>query len=136
MGYWEDLAANPEIGASFDALMGPAGHGRADPEFLVGDDWDSVRTVVDVGGGTGAMLAAILAAHPTIRGTLVDLPGTVARSRQTFATAGVADRVTAVAQSFFDPLPVGADLYFLRKVINDWPDPEAIAILRGWAGSS
>ena len=130
MGYWEDLAANPEIGASFDALMGPAGHGPADPEFLVGDGWESVRTVVDVGGGTGAMLAAILAAHPAIRGTLVDLPGTVARSPETFAAAGVADRVTAIAQSFFDPLPAGADLYLLRKVINDWPDPQAVAILR------
>jgi hypothetical protein len=129
MGFWEDLAANPEIGASFDALMGPAGHGEADPEFLVGDGWESVRTV-DVGGGTGAMLAAILAAHPAIRGTVVDLPDTVARSAETFAAAGVADRVTAAAQSFFDPLPAGADLYLLRKVINDWPDPEAVAILR------
>jgi hypothetical protein len=130
MGYWDDLAANPEIGASFDALMGPAGHGPADPEFLVGSGWGSVGTVVDVGGGTGAMLAAILAAHPAIRGTLVDLPGTVARSPEIFTAAGVADRVTAIAQSFFDPLPAGADLYVLRKVINDWPDPEAVAILR------
>ena len=43
MGFWDDLAANPEIGASFDALMGPAGHGPADPEFLVGEGWESVR---------------------------------------------------------------------------------------------
>jgi len=130
MGFWDDLAANPEIGASFDALMGPAGHGAADPEFLVGDGWESVRTVVDVGGGTGAMLAAILAAHPAIRGTLVDVPDTVARSAETFAAAGVNDRVTATAQSFFEPLPAGADVYLLRKVINDWPDREAVAILR------
>jgi 2,7-dihydroxy-5-methyl-1-naphthoate 7-O-methyltransferase len=130
MEYWEDLAANPDIGASFDALMGPMGHGPADPEILAGDGWRSVRTVVDVGGGTGAMLAAILAANPPIRGTLVDLPGTVARSPETFAAAGVADRVTTIAQSFFDPLPAGADVYLLRKVINDWPDPQAVAILR------
>jgi 2,7-dihydroxy-5-methyl-1-naphthoate 7-O-methyltransferase len=130
MGYWDDLAANPEIGASFDALMGPAGHGPADPDILVGSDWQSVRTVVDVGGGTGAMLAEILRAHPAIEGTLVDLPGTVARSADMFAAAGVGDRVTAVAQSFFDPLPTGSDVYLLRKVINDWPDPQAVAILR------
>jgi 2,7-dihydroxy-5-methyl-1-naphthoate 7-O-methyltransferase len=136
MGYWDDLAANPTIGAGFDALMGPAGHGPADPDFLVGDGWGSVRTVVDVGGGTGAMLAAILAAHPPIRGTLVDLPGTVARSLETFAASGVADRATATAQSFFDPLPAGADLYLLRKVINDWPDPEAVAILRRCADAA
>jgi hypothetical protein len=130
MGYWDDLAANPEIGASFDALMGPMGHGPADPEILSGEGWARVRTVVDVGGGTGAMLAAILAAHPAIRGTLVDLPGTVARSPETFTAAGVADRVTTIAQSFFDPLPAGADVYLLRKVINDWPDSQAAAILR------
>jgi hypothetical protein len=86
--------------------------------------------VVDVGGGTGAMLAEVLRARPVVQGTLVDLPGTVARSAEVFEAAGVADRVATSAQSFFDPLPPGADLYLLRKVINDWPDAEATAILR------
>ena len=89
-----------------------------------------MRTVVDVGGGTGAMLAEILRIHTHVHGTLVDLPRTVERSTETFRSAGVEDRVTAVAQSFFDPLPQGADLYLLRGVINDWPDREAAAILR------
>jgi 2,7-dihydroxy-5-methyl-1-naphthoate 7-O-methyltransferase len=75
------------------------------------------------------MLAGLLRSRPGIRGTLVDLPGTVARSRDTFAAAGVADRVTTAGRSFFDPLPAGADVYLLRKVINDWPDAEATAIL-------
>jgi hypothetical protein len=65
-----------------------------------------------------------------VRGTLVDLPGTVARSADVFDAAGVTDRVATSAQSFFDPLPAGADLYLLRKVINDWADAEAAAILR------
>src|SRR5207245_3525887 len=89
--FWEDLAAHPDIAASFDALMGPAGHGTPKPEFPITGGWESVRTVVDVGGGTGAMLAEILRARPEIHGTLVDLPGTVARSAETFAAAGVAD---------------------------------------------
>ena len=127
--FWDDLAAHPEVAATFDELMGPAGHGKPDPEFRLTDGWESVRTVVDVGGGTGAMLAELLRARPGIRGTLVDLPGTVARSSATFEAAGVADRVATVGQSFFDPLPAGADLYLLRKVINDWPDREAAAIL-------
>jgi hypothetical protein len=88
-----------------------------------------VRTVVDVGGGTGAMLAEILRARPQIHGTLVDLPRTVARSGEAFQSAGVTDRVTTIGQSFFDPLPAGADLYLLRGVLNDWPDREAAAIL-------
>jgi len=127
--FWEDLDAQPEIAASFDALMGPAGHGTPDPEVLVDGDWESVRTVVDVGGGTGAMLAEILRARPAVRGTLVDLHRTVARSDEVFQAAGVAERVTPVGQSFFDPLPVGADLYLLSRVLNDWPDREATAIL-------
>jgi SAM-dependent methyltransferase len=108
--FWEDLAAHPEVAASFDALMG--------------------RTVVDVGGGTGAMLAELLRARPHLRGVLVDLPGTVARAAETFRAAGVADRVTTAGQSFFDPLPAGADVYLLKKVLNDWPDRETTAILR------
>ncbi len=130
-GFWEDLEAHPEIAASFDALMGLAGHGVPDPHVLVDPaDWKSVRTVVDVGGGTGALLAEVLRARTHVRGTLVELPGPVARSGEVFQAAGVADRVTAVAQSFFDPLPGGADVYILKSVLHDWPDREATAILR------
>jgi 2,7-dihydroxy-5-methyl-1-naphthoate 7-O-methyltransferase len=130
-GFWDDLDAHPDIAASFDALMGAAGHGAPDPHVLVDPgDWESVRTVVDVGGGTGALLAEVLRARPKVRGTLVELPGPVARSAEIFRAAGVADRVTAVAQSFFDPLPGGADLYILKSVIHDWPDREATAILK------
>jgi len=126
----EDLAAHSELAASFDALMGPEGHGPPDPHFEVVGGWEPVRSVVDVGGGTGAMLAEILRARPGVRGILVDLPGTVARAAATFAAAGVAHRVTTAGQSFFDPLPAGADLYLLKKVLNDWPDRETEAILR------
>ena len=127
--FWDDLQAHPDISASFDALMGP-GHGTPDSEVLVTGGWESVRTVVDVGGGTGSLLAEILRARPTVRGTLVDLPATVARSGDVFQAAGVAERVTTVAQSFFDPLPAGADLYLLKNVLADWPDREAMALLK------
>jgi hypothetical protein len=128
--FWEDLAAHPALAASFDALMGPTGHGAPDVELPLTGGWQTVRTVVDVGGGTGALLAALLCAHPQLSGILVDLPGTVARARPIFETAGVADRVTTRGQSFFDPLPAGADVYLLQKVLNDWPDRETTAILR------
>jgi 2,7-dihydroxy-5-methyl-1-naphthoate 7-O-methyltransferase len=134
--FWEDLAAHPGLAASFDALMGPAGHGAPDPGFDLTGGWDRVRTVVDVGGGTGAMLAEILRARPAIQGTLVDLPGTVARAAEVFEAAGVADRVTTAGQSFFDPLPAGADLYILKKVLNDWPDLQTTAILRRCADAA
>ena len=128
--FWDDLDAHPDLATSFDALMGAVGHGTPDPEVLVRGDWENVRTVVDVGGGTGAQLAEILKARPTLRGILVDLPRTVARSGEIFQEAGVAERVTTVGQSFFDPLPAGADIYLLKNLLADWPDQEAETILR------
>jgi 2,7-dihydroxy-5-methyl-1-naphthoate 7-O-methyltransferase len=133
--FWEDLDAHPDVAASFDVLMGPEGHGAPDPEVLVSGGWESVRTVVDVGGGTGTLLAEILRSHQEIRGTLVDFPRTVARAQAVFTAAGVGQRATAFGQSFFDALPAGADLYILSRVLNDWPDPDATAILRRCGGA-
>jgi len=127
--FFDDLHAHPELAADFDALMGPDGHGVPSADIPLDGGWDGVRMVVDVGGGTGTWLAEILKALPEVRGTLVDLPATAERSKATFAAAGVFDRATAIGQSFFDPLPEGADVYLLRGVINDWPDAEAVAIL-------
>jgi hypothetical protein len=131
--FWEDLDANPEVAASFDDLIGPTGHGTPNPEFQISGGWDGVRSVVDVGGGTGAMLAEILRIRPEVHGTLVDLPRTVALSAETFRAAGVAERVATVGQSFFEPLPAGADIYLLKGILNDWPDAEATAILSSCA---
>jgi 2,7-dihydroxy-5-methyl-1-naphthoate 7-O-methyltransferase len=128
--FWEDLAAHPDIGADFDALMGPAGHGTPDYDIELTGGWDAIRTVVDVGGGTGAMLASLLRRHPHVNGILVDLPGTIARAGEHMTDP---ERVTLQGQSFFDPLPPGADLYLLKSVLNDWPDQETVAILSNCA---
>jgi predicted enzyme related to lactoylglutathione lyase len=128
--FWEDLAAHPRIAAEFDALMGPAGHGVPDFDIELSDGWNRIRTVVDVGGGTGALLASLLRRHPQTEGILVDLPGTVDRAGEIIDSFGVSGRVTVKGQSFFDPLPAGADLYLLKSVLNDWPDEPTVAILR------
>jgi 2,7-dihydroxy-5-methyl-1-naphthoate 7-O-methyltransferase len=135
-GFWEDLETHPEVAASFDALMGP-GHGMPDPEVLVNPaDWESVRTVVDVGGGTGSLLAEIVRVRSAVRGVLVDLPRTIERSREVLQRAGVSDRVTTVSQSFFDPLPTGGNLYLLKNLLADWPDAEAQVLLRRCADAA
>jgi len=134
--FWDDLAAHPHIAASFDALMGPEGHGLPNVDIPLSGGWDAIRTVVDVGGGTGSLLSEILKAYPLVRGTLVDFPSTVERSAEIFERAGVADRVTVAGQSFFDALPAGADLYLLNKVLDNWPDREATAILTRCAGAA
>jgi hypothetical protein len=128
--FWDDLDANPRLADEFDRLIGPEGHGPAEPDVPLDGGWEAVHTVVDVGGGTGAQLAAILRGRPWLRGTLVDKPRTAARSAPIFAEAGVSDRAATAGQSFFDPLPPGADVYLLKSVLNDWPDAEALAILR------
>ncbi|MDE2126127.1 MAG: hydroxyneurosporene methyltransferase [Armatimonadetes bacterium] len=127
--FWEDLDAHPALAASFDDLIGQIGHGTPSVAFQPQGGWEGVHTVVDVGGGTGVFLAELLRVHPALTGTLVDLPRTVARAEAAFGSAGVAARVSTIGQSFFDPLPGGADLYLLKNVINDWPDAEAVAIL-------
>jgi len=79
-----------------------------------------VRTVVDVGGGTGAMLAELLRARPAIRGTLSTFADRGTRERDV-SRGGVADRVTSAARASSIRCPPGADIYLLRGVINDWP---------------
>jgi 2,7-dihydroxy-5-methyl-1-naphthoate 7-O-methyltransferase len=134
--FWEDLADHPRIAAEFDELMGPAGHGVPDHDIELADGWDNVQAVADVGGGTGSALISLLRQHPGVHGILVDLPGTVARAADLIKDSGVADRITVSDQSFFDSLPAGADVYLLKKVLNDWPDGPTVAILRRCAGAA
>lgn len=124
--FWEYLADNPTLAASFDAMMSSSPRITA----AAGYDWTGVRHIADVGGGTGALLAAVLHANPEMRGTLIDLPDTVARARPILAADGLEDRCDFAGQSFFDPLPDGADAYVLSGVVHDWGDTEATAILR------
>jgi O-methyltransferase domain len=127
--FWDDLSADPARTASFDAQMGVDVSADA-PDVAAGYDWDSLGHLVDVGGGNGALLAVILREHPTLRGTVLDLPATVEAARTMLAEAGLADRSDVVAGSFFDPLPPGAGGYLLSAIVHDWDDASARAILR------
>ncbi len=125
--FWPYLDANPAISASFDATMAVDGGNAAVAD---GYDWSTMRHVADIGGGTGTLIAQVLRRNPRLHGTLADLPETAARARQYLAGLGLDDRCEVVGQSFFDPLPAGADAYLLNRVIHDWDDAAASAILR------
>jgi 2,7-dihydroxy-5-methyl-1-naphthoate 7-O-methyltransferase len=128
-GFWEDLAENPDRAASFDASMGRQGVTEA-PLIAAAYDWAALGEVVDVGGGDASLLIALLRAHPTLRGTVLDLPAPAATAARALTEAGLADRGGAQAGSFFEPLPAGAGGYILSRVIHDWDDDEARRILR------
>jgi len=88
---------------------------------------------VDVGGGQGVLLAAVLRAHPALRGVLFDQPHVLAGAEQMMAEAGVADRCARVSGDFFASAPTGGDIYLLRHILHDWDDERSIAILRACA---
>ncbi|RJL27213.1 methyltransferase [Bailinhaonella thermotolerans] len=92
-------------------------------------DWSAVRTVVDVGGGTGAFLVGLLSRFPRMRGVLFDLPRMVARAGEVLPGSGVEDRVEVVGGDFFEAVPPGGDVYVLKAVLGGWADEPARRIL-------
>lgn len=126
---WEHLEREPERAAAFGALMAARGASFA-PDVASQYDWSRFGHVVDVAGGIGVVLSAVLRTHPSMRGTLVDMPSLTPVAKATFEAAGIADRASAVDGSLFEPLPAGADVYLLASILHDWSDEDAAAILR------
>jgi O-methyltransferase domain len=90
----------------------------------------SIRKIVDVGGGHGRLLSMILTAYPKMRGILFDLPHAFEGGQKTIAEEGLTDRCEVVSGDFFRSVPSGADAYILSRVIHDWDDEKAVAILK------
>jgi hypothetical protein len=127
---WEYRAAHAEEGAIFDRAMTDLTR-RANRHLLEAYDFSALGSVVDVGGGHGALVAALLAAYSQLHAVLFDLPHVVADAPALLASAGIAARCEIVAGSFFDdPVPAGADAYLLKAVLHDWQDDDALRILR------
>ncbi len=126
--FWADLAENPHLRETFDRQMTQRYLTQV-PRFVTGFDWSRFGTLVDVGGGHGSLLAAILKANPSMRGHLVDLAPTAAAAEAELREQGLGNRVEVSAGSFFDPLPAGADAYLLSDILHDWDDEQAHRIL-------
>ena len=123
------FADEPEQADLFNRTMTGIS-GLTTASVVAGYDFGAHSTIVDVGGGEGSLLAAILAAAPSSRGILYDLAPVTAGARKVLCKANIADRVEVVEGSFFDGVPVGGDAYVLKNIIHDWQDDEALRILR------
>ena len=126
---FEYYAANPEVEASAAARM-LARTLPAASEFAGSGVLRDARTLVDVGGGTGTLLAKVLAHRPEIDGVLVERPGMLALAGRYLSDQGVADRCELVEGDFFSSVPGGGDVYVLKSVLHDWDDDRCVAILR------
>jgi len=126
---WTWRAEHPEESAVFDEAMKSL-TGGANAAILAAYDFGRFGTIVDVAGGTGALIAAVLAAHPDVRGVLFDQEHVVSGAEPILRAAGVLDRCEIVSGSFFESVPEGGDAYLLKWIIHDWEDEESVAILR------
>ena len=125
---WVYRSTHPELSATFDRAM--AGNARrTNTDLLASYDFSPFDTIVDVGGGTGAFLGAVLAATPSARGVLFDQTHVVAAASAVLDRLGVGDRCEIVGGSFFESVPPGADAYLIRAVLHDWEDDEVTRIL-------
>ena len=127
MDFFEYLAAHPEIGARFDTSMALM---SAPENATIAAAYDFTgKVVVDVGGGRGGLLAAILNEHPSTHGVLFDQAHVLA-DRSRLAVAGMMDRCNLVAGNFFAFAPGGGDVYVLKRILHDWSDDKALEILK------
>jgi hypothetical protein len=128
MPIFEYVGKNPELGPILDAGMTSI-HGFETAAMLDAYDFSAVRTLADIGGGNGSLIASVLQRYPKMNGLLFDLGHVVARARERLKSMELADRCQVIEGSFFDTVPSGADSYLFRHVIHDWTDEQCIQIL-------
>ncbi|EHR62322.1 methyltransferase [Saccharomonospora cyanea] len=128
MPVFDYLAKDPDYAALFNESM-TFSSAIEIPAILDAYDFSRFGTIVEVGGGQGRLLAAILQNTPNARGVLFDLDSVVAGAPSVLTEAGVGDRSTVRGGSFFDSVPSGGDAYILKHIIHDWPEDKALDIL-------
>ena len=122
------FAARPEAARVFDGAMSLR-TALASAAVLVGYDFAPFRNIVDVGGGTGTLLAEILKANAHARGVLLDIAPATTAAEQLLRAEGLQDRCEVLTGDFFAAVPRGGDLYLLKNVLHDWDDSACRALL-------
>jgi hypothetical protein len=126
---FDSFAKHPDVGRTFNEAMTDfvAQNIRA---VVVAYDFTPLKTIVDVGGGHGSLITAILEASPASRGVVFDLPAVIEGAIREVAVRGMADRCVCIAGDFFQSVPKGGDGYLLASIVHDWDDQASTAILR------
>ncbi|QNP74832.1 methyltransferase [Streptomyces roseirectus] len=127
-GLFGYLERHPEDHARFNAAMGQASRTLV-PALLAHVDFGSATEVVDVGGGDGTLVAAVLGRHPHLRGTVFDTAQGATEAERTLRAAGVADRASVRHGDFFEEVPATGDLYLLKNILHDWDDAHCARIV-------
>jgi len=126
---WSYFQKNPEDAAVFNNSM--SNMTAAVNEAITSRyDFSGFETLVDLGGGHGGLITAILKANPKLKGVLFDAEQVIEGARAKIEAAGLADRCETVAGDFFKSVPAGGDAYIMKWIIHDWNDEKAITILR------
>lgn len=128
MPIFDWFAKHPEEASLFNETMVGV-HGGEPAAVAAAYDFSGVKTIVDVGGGTGNLLTTILAKNPASHGILYDLPHVIRDAGGMIRERGVEDRVRTQAGSFFESVPSGGDAYLLSHIIHDWSEEQCLTIL-------
>ena len=129
MGTFDYFTRNPEDGAVFNEAMRNLTEGVSSA-ILAAYDFSKIKKIVDVGGGKGSLLTAILKENLEMQGILYDLPQVVEEARVAIENEGVSNRCELVPGDFFESIPSGGDAYIMKYIIHDWGDDKAMTILQ------
>jgi hypothetical protein len=126
--FWDRMQRFPDEHELFNRALADL---RSDEHQRIAEayDWTGAETVVDVGGGAGSLLAAILETHPDKRGVLVEKPEVLPEASELLAARGVRDRCDLVGGDFFAPIETTGEVWAMCQVLHDWPDEDCRAIL-------
>jgi hypothetical protein len=127
-GMFDWMGQHPERTGNFNQAMTDLSSGDA-AAVVQSYDFSRFEHIVDVAGGHGTLLAAILGQAPKLRGTLFEMPHVIEGAKKAGILERFSDRCTLESGSFFESVPTGADAYFMKYIIHDWYDPECIKIL-------
>lgn len=135
MEFWEFLNVHPKKLEAFGEAMKSNSHASL-VGVLENCDFSDATKVVDVAGGFGHMVVALLSKYPHLHGVLLDRPETIPVAKvKNPAPANVAARLEYVGGNMFSAVPAGADVYIMKHIMHDWDDASCVKLLQNCAAA-